>query len=953
MPVEESPAGSWPARALRRAELQYLHDGDRAALDRADALLGRCRGDVAEATRWWLSLLRADRDGDDAVDRCIAAVDPVADRHVAHRRVLAAALARRCARDGDLADLDRAIDLLEASEDEVATRAPVWLGAGWRALERGTALLERFRLLDTENDLAAATALIAGAGPRGARSVVGALRLGRLAACDHENYLQTGRRSALERALSRYRRALAGLGDGAPARPLLLTELGTVHQDRYAQDECREDRDEALRLARLAVATESSTGADLACHLVNLGNAWEQVHLDDVDDTEPLREALTCWRRALRHLPAGSPYRAAFLDRLALGLVRGVETGLAEPGAAEEAVEVARVAVRYGARSPLAAVYANHLAEALSTRWEIHGAPGDLHEAVTVLEAAVTSSSAVSVVGPSVITNLAQLHIYRYETLGDPADLDCALVALDRLADVPVGRGERAALDASRASLELAWYAFDGGRPRLDAAITYARRAEVATAPGSELYASRSGYLASGLYRRYALTGHRRDLDSAISGLSGRGEGSATNPDRLATFLQERHERYGDTADARAAAYWAEVAAGAPDHRTDGSAATHGLALVLHGRFEVAGRLADLDEAVERHREALARMHAGAPARPIVLSNLGIALQDRYVYRGDDTDLDEAISTHEEAVASVPRGSPDRPGLVHTLAAAVHVRADRDRDSDDVELAVALDEQALEALPPQSPERPEFLANLAASRSLQGDLTGRRDHADRAVETFRAALARLPPGRSMRAPVLHGYASALAERYDRFGLPADRRRAAAAHRRAVTAAADNPVVALEAASRWALWSARQQLWADAVDAWRAASAARWHLFGVQADPEHGSDWLRRDEETAAVGALALVRCNRPLDALVALDAGRGLRLTRALEQRSTVERLLRAGHPDLGERLEQALSDLAAVVTTSDRRRRLRLTESAMPRRVREGHGGPSGDVVAGAARRP
>ncbi|WIX92529.1 hypothetical protein [Amycolatopsis sp. DG1A-15b] len=906
-------------RALRQAEQDYLRSGRIAALAHAEALLDGNSGAVADATRWWLSLVRSDRldgqDGGAAADRCIADVADLADRHWAYRQVLAAALVRRCARDGDLGDLDRAIELwLTADADGGASALPLWLGPSWQAIELGTALLERFRLRATVADLGAAAELWRGTPMRSAPPVVRALRIGRLAACDHEEYGQTGQRRALRRAEQRYRRAIDALGDGAPARPILLTELGTVLQDRYEDAERRADLQEAIHLAESAVKLEPGTGADLACHLVNLGNAWEMVHAEDIDNHQALLTAVDCWRRALRHLPVGSPYRPAFLDRLALGLIGCVNRGLAGSETLDEALVAAREAAGKGAGSPHGAVYAANLADKLDTRWKFHSEIADLQEAVDVLQAAITPSSLRSAVGPHLAMNLVQLRISRYAELGDPADLEHALAELDHLAEVPSSRGQRDWWHGARAHLELMRYA-RGGRPtHLAAAIGHARRSLAGTPPGSEEYLSRSGYLASGLHWRYLVTGRKRDLDEAIAALRGRRDDQVANPDRLAAFLQERHERYGDPADGRAALHWAEIAAVGGEPTLPSSSPLHGLALVLHGRFQDTGRLADLDEAVRRHRDALAEMHSNTPVRPVVLSNLGITLQDRYIYGGDDKDLIEAIVMHEEALAAAPAHSPDRAGLLHSLAAAAQTRAEQSGSTAEAERAVQLDEQALESLPPSSPERAEFLANLAASRSMRARRTGRREDADQAIATFRAALARLPAHRPLRPHVIHGYARALAERYDRFGLPGDRQRAAAAHRRAVTAASANPVLLIDAASDWAEWSARQRHWSDAAAGWLATSAARWQLFGVQADPARGNSWLNRAEETASAGSLALVRCDRLREAVVMLDSGRALRLNQAIDHRLTIERLRRLGHPELGTRLEQALSRVTAEV---------------------------------------
>jgi hypothetical protein len=915
--------------ALRRAEQEYLHDGALGAIDRAEQSLRGCADDVVEATRWWLSLLR-DLDGSDAMDRCLAAVDSLPNDTPPWRQVLAAVLVRRCARDGDLADLDRAILLMRTmpSTGAPTERNPLWLSAGFQGLELGTALLERFRLLGGDEDLAEAVDVLERARTAARMPVVRTLCLARLAACDQENYLLTGRQTLLSRAQRRYRRALAELGDGAPARPLLLTELGTVYQDRFAEFGEPADLETALRLGQAAVAAELSSGADLACHLVNLGNVWDAAYEQNPDDPRYLQQAIDCWRRALEHLPAGSPYRPAFLDRLSRGLTTRAQSRVGGAPEAEkdidEAIQLARAAVAAGSASPSIAVFANQLAETLSLRWATLARARDLHEAVQVLEGAVASSSPQSVAGPDLIANLVQLRTVRYAAFGDHTDLDQALADLDRLPGVPLSPGLQSSIAAARAHLELMRYACDGQRADLTVAIGHARRALAHTPFHSVGHAPRAGYLAIGLFHRYQLTGRKRDLDAAIAALASYEDTAddlaTNNRDLLTTFLQARYEQYGDHSDGRAAARMAGMAPGAPDG--GGFARTENLALVLHDRFQLAGRLSDLDEVVQRHRRALAATHEGSPARVVILNNLGIALQDRFVYRGDDGDLEEAIAVHERALSCSPPRSPERAGLLHSLAAAMHTRIQNITEASDVERAVSLDEQALAALPPRSPERAVFLANLAAAYGVRARRTGRREHNDQAVATFRAALARVPAGRPARGEILYGYADALAERYIRFGRPQDLRQANAAHRRSLAETEANPVLLLDIAIRCGAWAAGRGQWADAAEAYGAAGAAQRRLFGAQADPADSGSWLNRGEGVASAGALALLRCGQATEAVLALEAGRALQLNQSLDLRTTADRLNRAGRSDLGSRLEEILARMADL--------RLRRSESVI-----------------------
>ena len=188
----------------------------------------------------------------------------------------ACCLAARFADRGDPRDLDRAIDLWRRSI-AASTRPPrrLWLSRPWRLLELGRVLLERGRWSGGDDDLDEASAVLACAARSTGDPVVRAICTGRRAACDHEVYLRTGRPSAARRAERRYRHAIAALCPGSPAKPMLLTELGVLVQDRVDLDG-EGDLEEALALGRHAVATGPPQGPDRACHLVNLGTGWDQ-----------------------------------------------------------------------------------------------------------------------------------------------------------------------------------------------------------------------------------------------------------------------------------------------------------------------------------------------------------------------------------------------------------------------------------------------------------------------------------------------------------------------------------------------------------------------------------------------------------------------------------------------------------------------------------------------------
>ena len=77
--------------------------------------------------------------------------------------------------------------------------------------------------------------------------------------------------------------------------------------------------------------------------------------------------------------------------------------------------------------------------------------------------------------------------------------------------------------------------------------------------------------------------------------------------------------------------------------------------------MSATGDLADVDEAVDVHRQAVAGIPAAYPNRGELESNLSIALWMRFDRSGNLADLDEAVDIGRQAVASTP--ATTRTGL--------------------------------------------------------------------------------------------------------------------------------------------------------------------------------------------------------------------------------------------------------------------------------------------------
>jgi tetratricopeptide (TPR) repeat protein len=902
--------------AFRQIETAFWSTGDTGHLDRMDALLSGALADAtfAPASRAWVLLLRHDRFGDAAT---LQAAGDVLEALPQDQRCMLGVpvLLRRWWRDGDLAHLDRAIRLGDRPPGHTgARRGPLWQLPAWRARDQATALLERYRFTGDDADLRAAADLVDTVRLPGAVPLLRILVLHARALIDHETYLRDDHRRRLERAIRRYRRALELAPPSAVFRPTLLTELGTALQDRFAEDDDPADLTEATALTAEAVRTERGR-AERASHLVNLGTA-HSLCFEETADPDELASALCAWQKALEELPARSPYRAAFLDRLAIGHLTRWESVTGTQEDLQTAIAFGRGAVAHEG-SPDLAVYQNHLAFALEYRWQTHRDPQDLHEAVRVMARASEVGTGLGARAPDLLANLAHLLLTRYEAFGRLDDLDAALATLARLSGTHLGRKERATVAASQARALRLRYQATGDDADLEAALRAARTSLRGVDPSSEAHSSRVSRVAVLLSLRYLRHGRGRDLDEAIRILRGacRHAPSAHLFGTLSSCLLQRYLRTGQTPDRDEAIQLSHDAVAAQDPPAYLLAAA---ADARHERFITEGSLAELEDAVQRQRDALADLEPGSPLMPVVLHNLGVMLQDRFDYHGDEAALDEAVDLHERAVAVCQPSSPDLPGLLDSLVAALRLRFDHHQDPADLDRAAELGRRALRVLGPKMPDRPNALANLASVL-----LTRVRSHSDPAalddaIGFFREALRGYPAHRPDRSIVLSGYAQALAERHTMSGGRRGQAMVLRAFRNAVDASANAPVQRIDIAGVLGRWAADQGLWPVAGDAYRSATQARRTLAAGQIGFEQRSDWLAYGEDLAVCETLAHLQGGRLHDAVVALEAGRALTLAESLDTRTASARLRALHENDLADRYQEIAARFSRTLASHD-----------------------------------
>jgi len=94
----------------------------------------------------------------------------------------------------------------------------------------------------------------------------------------------------------------------------------------------------------------------------------------------------------------------------------------------------------------------------------------------------------------------------------------------------------------------------------------------------------------------------------------------------------------------------------------------------LRTRFERDGRGDDLREAIIIGRRAVSALPRNSRYRPGILNNLATALEMQSRFENRRADLDEAVDLHRQAVAATEDRHPDHPAFLWFLGGALQER---------------------------------------------------------------------------------------------------------------------------------------------------------------------------------------------------------------------------------------------------------------------------------------
>jgi tetratricopeptide (TPR) repeat protein len=639
-------------------------------------------------------------------------------------------------------------------------------------------------------------------------------------------------------------------------------------------------------------------------------------------------EAVSAWGAVLRALGDSSVSandQAVLFDRAAGVWLRRSQFGGPAAGAdAAAAAKGYRRAVELvDPESPDRRAYLSNLGIALRTLWEHNRSPDALDDAIAAHEAAVAPTPRDTPDGVATRLELATALRERHRD----RDLEAAVGALSEAVEGAAALGSEALAECHEAlgNALYDWYGVTDEEATLDKAIESLRAALERSPHDVDDRARYAGNLGSALLTRFQRDGEREDLTEALRLFEDVLEGSPGEPSmellaNLGNALSVRSvlDASRDDSD-RAVAHLrkaVELAQG-----TDSlPGMLSNLAAALLERFDLAGQIADIDEAVAILAVAVDASGPDSPARPSRLNNLAIALRLRHLRRrGGRADLDRAVAAFEEALSATRKSDPDWPAYQGNLGNVLHQRFDVTGDPEDLDRAVEHFERALGRMPPSSPDRPMYLNNLSATLSARAELANEPADLRRAAELLDEGLALTPGSSIRRAGLLVNLGNATSELFDRLGHPDDRAAAQDAYRSATRDQFDaSPGDALAAARNWSEWAARRQAWSEAVEAYSIGEQAAEQLFRTQLVRAHKESWLRDADGLAAVGALAHAARAELRGAVLALELGRARLYAERLEREHADLGRLQADREELALRYRAAAAHMARLEGRDD-----------------------------------
>lgn len=277
------------------------------------------------------------------------------------------------------------------------------------------------------------------------------------------------------------------------------------------------------------------------------------------------------------------------------------------------------------------------------------------------------------------------------------------------------------------------------------------------------------------MYKEFTQNRIKERIDTAIqfariSLRYKRNEPEITNRllNNLGVFLVERYERAGDIADLEEAIQVTQqVIAFIPKDHSALAAHLSNFSNMLHNRYERTGNTVDVEEAIRTARQATTLKPKDHFNLALYLSNLGNALESRYKQLGDMANLEEAIQVTRQAVELLSNDHSNQALYLNNLSNKLARRYQWIGDMADIEEGIRIARRAVALTPEGYPALAGRLGNLGSKLQIRYEQTGDRADLEEAIEVAQRAVLRTPKDHSDLAIHLGNLGTLLESRYER------------------------------------------------------------------------------------------------------------------------------------------------------------------------------------------
>ena len=424
-------------------------------------------------------------------------------------------LLRHFQRFGDLADLQQAILILEASIRSTSVSDHRYL-IGLRRL--GAALWYRFGHLGELSDLEEAISRQQDAvylSPDGHSNKPS--HLSNLGILFRTRFERLGELSDLEEAISRQLDAVDLTPDGHPDKPSRLNNLGNSFLCRFQHLGELSDLEEAISRQQNAVILTPDDHYDKPSRLTNLGSSF-RTRFERLGELSDLEEAISRQLDAVELTPDGHPDKPTHLNNLGNSLLSRFRR-LGELSDLEEAISRQQSAVNLTPDGhPKKPSCLTNLGNSFVDRFDCLGDLSDLEEAISRQRDALDLIPDGHLHKPIYLNNFGTSFLTRFKCLGELSDIEEAISRLRDAVDLtPDGHPDKPSRLTNLGISFLGRFERLGDLSDLEEAISRQRNTVDLTPDGHPSKPARLNSLGDSFRTRFKRLGELSDLEQAVS----------------------------------------------------------------------------------------------------------------------------------------------------------------------------------------------------------------------------------------------------------------------------------------------------------------------------------------------------------------------------------------------------------------------------------------------------